>query len=235
MNEEKKDNHKPITVDNIAGYDRWSSFYDSYPNPTVAADDTAFPAFWGELRGLDILEIGCGTGRHTVRLAEHNHVTGIDISAGMLAQARAKMPDGVRLIEGDFITCPALADGAFDVAVASLVLEHIGDPGLFFTRLALKLRRGGRFLMSEIHPARTADGVFAHFRDKDAEYHLTSYPHTQAAIMRAAAQAGFTATRQVDVAGDSLAALNPKWTKYAAQPMIRMWDFHMRKFHSEQG
>lgn len=216
-----------IEIGNPVGYDRWSAFYDSYPNPTVAAEDAAFPAFWGTLRDLDILEIGCGTGRHTLRLSQDNYVTGIDISAGMLAVAQEKLPASVRLIEADFVTYTGLANASYDAAVTSLVLEHIADLPAFFARLAAVLRPDGRFFMSEIHPARTADGIFAHFRDGEAEYHLTSYPHTQEAITAAATAAGMNIVRQGDIIGnDALAAMNPKWAKYLGQPMVRMWEFH---------
>lgn len=226
MNEPSNSDSKRINIDNSSGYDRWSEFYDSYPNPTVAADDDAFPSFWGALCNLDILEIGCGTGRHTVRLAAHNNVTGIDVSAGMIAAARSKLPAGTNLIEGDFVTYNGFPPGSFDVAVTSLVLEHIQDLPMFFTQLAKVLRPHGQFFMSEIHPARTADGIFAHFRDGDAEYHLSSHAHTQDAITIAAAQADMSVTAQADVMGnDTLALRNPKWARYTGQPMIRMWAF----------
>lgn len=218
-----------IDVENTAGYDRWATFYDSYPNPTVAADDMAFPAFWGDLQNLDILEIGCGTGRHTVRLAPGNRVTGIDISPGMLAAARAKLPDSVRLINGNFIAYDDFAPASFDVAITSLVLEHIAELDCFFSRLAAVLRPGGRFLMSEIHPARTADGVFAHFRDGDVEYHLTSYPHTPDGINEAALHAGLRITRQADITGDKLADIAPKWARYSGQPMVKLCEFQRKK------
>jgi malonyl-CoA O-methyltransferase len=219
------DNHK-IDIDNTAGYDRWAAFYDSYPNPTVAADDRAFPALWASLRDCDVLEIGCGTGRHTVRLAQENRVTGIDISAGMLDAARAKLPPSVRLVHGDFMVHDGFASASFDAAVMSLVLEHIAELPAFFMRLANVLRPGASFFVSEIHPARTADGVFAHFRDGDAEYHLSSHPHTQDAVIAAARAAGMDVAGQHDVMGDAgLAALNPKWAKYDGLPMIRMWAF----------
>lgn|GEM_PF-1885793 len=35
---------------NQAGYNTWSSFYDTYPNPTVAADELAFPACWSHVK-----------------------------------------------------------------------------------------------------------------------------------------------------------------------------------------
>lgn len=218
-----------IDIDNRNGYDRWAALYDAYPNPTVAADDMAFPAFWGDISGRTVLEIGCGTGRHTQRLARTAHaVTGIDLSAGMLAQARGKVPADTILLQGDFMQYEGLPAADFDMAVMSLVLEHIHDLPDFFARLRRVLRPGGLFFLSEIHPARTRDGVFAHFRDGDAEYHLTSYPHTPDMIESAAVAAGFVVTRRQDVAGSpALADINPKWAKYDGQPMIAMWAFAM--------
>jgi cyclopropane fatty-acyl-phospholipid synthase-like methyltransferase len=39
--------------------------------------------------GCSILDMGCGTGRHAVELARRGYqVTGVDISSGMLAEAK---------------------------------------------------------------------------------------------------------------------------------------------------
>src|SRR3954453_14840517 len=82
------DNHPtPVKI----GYNLWSGFYDRYPNSTVAIDDRHFPQLWHDLRGACVLEVGCGTGRHTRRLlAQGNRVTGVDVSSGMLEVAREK-------------------------------------------------------------------------------------------------------------------------------------------------
>lgn len=70
-----------MSKENQSGYNCWSEFYDSYPNPTVAIDDIYFPPFYSQIKNQSVLEIGCGTGRHTRRLlASNNHVTGVDIS-----------------------------------------------------------------------------------------------------------------------------------------------------------
>ncbi len=57
--------------------------------------------------GSRILDVGCGTGRHSVELARRGYqVTGIDFSAGMLAEARkAAQKTGV---EVEWIQCDAL-------------------------------------------------------------------------------------------------------------------------------
>lgn len=213
---------------NRSGYDRWSEIYDSAVNSTVACDDMHFPAWWADVTGKDVLEIGCGTGRHTLRLARHgNRVTALDLSPGMLVQARAKLAGfDVRLIEHDIMTAGPL--GKFDIAVTALVMEHIENIDTFFARVADNLRPGGRFLMSEVEPRRLAAGGVARFYDPvtGQRHDMKSFAHEAEAILAAASKAGLTLLREQDVLGDArLAALNPDWVKHEGKPMIRMWEF----------
>jgi SAM-dependent methyltransferase len=71
-----------------SAYDRWLVFYDQEPNPIVAVDEAHFPGIWRRLSGQRVLEIGCGTGRHTtLKLARQgNEVVGI----APLARARVE-------------------------------------------------------------------------------------------------------------------------------------------------
>lgn len=134
---------------NVDGYDRWSAFYDSYPNPTVAIDELYLPALYREWRGLRILELGCGSGRHTVRLAaQGNQVLAVDASPGMLAVARPKLDSKlVLLVEADLLLFepPRQGDWAapYDVVFESLVLEHLADLPALCTRVAAWLNREG--------------------------------------------------------------------------------------------
>jgi len=76
--------------------------------------------------GSHILDVGCGTGRHAVELAKRGyHVTGVDISSGMLAEAKkAAKKAGVKVewIQADaskftsprsFDAAICLCEGAF--------------------------------------------------------------------------------------------------------------------------
>src|SRR4051812_49296456 len=74
------------------GYDRWAATYDTDGNPLIALEEPRVDALLGDLRGLRVLDVGCGTGRHAVRLARAGAVvTAVDFSEAMLAQARAKL------------------------------------------------------------------------------------------------------------------------------------------------
>lgn len=214
--------------ENKTGYDLWSQFYDSYPNPTVALDDLTFPQCYSHLQNQNILEVGCGTGRHTVRLLEaKNKVTGIDISEGMLAQLKRKItnPDLV-LLQGDFVIAE-IPGSPFDALVTSLVLEHIPDLKSFFASAGKILKVGGKIYISEIHPSRTADGVFAHFKTVDGdEVHLKSSPHRSEDFINAAIESGFMLQEERSVVGSqALAELNSKWIKHLDQPLLQIWIF----------
>lgn len=84
-------------------------------------------------RGLRLLDIGCGTGASTAALLEaapHAEIIGVDGSAGMLAQARAKQwPDSVRFVHS---RAEGLAEagvtGPFDGILAAYLVRNLPDP-----------------------------------------------------------------------------------------------------------
>ena len=218
------------SAENAAYYDHWASVYDRYPNPTVAADELEFPARYAHLQGKSVLEIGCGTGRHTSRLlAQGNRVVGVDLSPGMLAEARKKFAgQAFEPVLGDFLVATAvpLASVNFDAIIVSLVLEHVADLGAFFEKAARLLVRGGQLFASEIHPARANAGIKAHFRDPESqvEFHAVSFPHTEDDFRAAASAACFDIEEIFDVVGDErLLALNEAWGRYQNLPMIQIW------------
>jgi SAM-dependent methyltransferase len=105
---------------------------------------------------LDVLEVGCGTGRIyerlVPRLLPNERYTGVDVSARMLALARAKFPRA-RLVAGDGYGL-RFADGAFDAVLAFEVLGHLPEIGPFLGELVRVARRMAIFT---VWPA--ADGV----------------------------------------------------------------------------
>ena len=69
------------------GYDRWSKIYDGEDNPLVTLETDHFYQLLGDVEDLMVLDVGCGTGRHSLELAEAGaSVTAIDFSTGMLEQ-----------------------------------------------------------------------------------------------------------------------------------------------------
>jgi SAM-dependent methyltransferase len=75
-----------------------------------------------------VLEIGCGTGRVMLKL-DARSVVGLDVSAGMLKQARAR---GLSVVRGDAHALP-FANRQFDAVIASnVVFRYLDWPRAFF-------------------------------------------------------------------------------------------------------
>jgi malonyl-CoA O-methyltransferase len=217
------------SLSNRNGYDQWAACYDSYPNPTIAHDEFHFPKIWSHVKNKNILEIGCGTGRHTQKLlAQENQVTGLDLSSGMLEIAQKRLADkNVKFIESDFMTYGGFLPNSFDAAITSLVLEHIKDIAGLFQKVATVLKPAGEFFISEIHPLKAAAGGRAHFKNDSGEKtFLDSYPHTIEDIENAATKSDFITTSSLDIKGEpSVLIKNPTWEKYQDQLMIKIWGF----------
>ncbi len=94
------------------------------------------------------LDVGCGTGNATACLAEacpRAKVAGLDLSAGMLARARAKHVD-LPLIRGCASALPFVA-GRFDLVLAVYVLHHLGRAAAFYADLERCLVPDGKAVL----------------------------------------------------------------------------------------
>jgi SAM-dependent methyltransferase len=112
--------------------------------------------------GASILDIGCGIGRHAVPLAQRGfQVTGVDISQGMLAQARqAAQAAGVQIewvhadaaayrSERRFDAAICLCEGAFGLlGSADDPLQH--ELGIL-QGVSESLKPGGRFVVTALN------------------------------------------------------------------------------------
>ncbi|MGP3966855.1 class I SAM-dependent methyltransferase [Streptomyces sp. 6N223] len=107
-------------------------------------------------RGLDLC-CGTGAGIGVLRRVCEGDVVGVDLSAGMLARARAAHPEaGVHLVRADALALPVAGLGAFDVAVSFGSFGHFlprQRPALFAQAYAA-LRPGGRFVFPVGAPPR---------------------------------------------------------------------------------
>jgi predicted TPR repeat methyltransferase len=98
-----------------------------------------------EAQGLDVLDLGCGTGLCGLAFRDlARTLTGVDLSANMLARARAR---GIydQLIHGELLDVLRAAAGAFDLILAADVFIYVGDLAPVFSAAAAALRAGGRF------------------------------------------------------------------------------------------
>lgn len=101
--------------------------------------------------GKRLLDVATGTGlvaREAVGiLGNAADVIGLDLSAGMLREARAGQPNP--LVQARAEALP-LADGSVDLVSMGYALRHVPDLVLAFTEFRRVLRPGGRVLLLEI-------------------------------------------------------------------------------------
>lgn len=121
----------------------------------------ALGALAGELRPERILEAGCGTGHWLAGLASAGRrLYGLDLSAGMLAQARARRA-GLRLVRGRAGRLP-IAAGSVDLVYCVNAIHHFDDPRGFVHEAARLLRPGGRLAVVGSDPRAAADAWYVY-------------------------------------------------------------------------
>jgi SAM-dependent methyltransferase len=156
----------------------WQSFFDihseRYDENNFTSATAAEASFLFEMLPKDtftrVVDIGCGTGRHSIALTEMGYcMTGVDISEGMLAKAKAKA--GAKGFDIRFLQADATGGfpdelglaGAFDAALClcegSLGLIGTGEDPIaqatsIFGNAEKLLRPKGKFILTALSALR---------------------------------------------------------------------------------
>ena len=150
-------------------YDRWWERTDQYAlDPELHAqwdadrrDLAALVDGWlAPFRGGRALELACGTGIWTTRLAEQlGEVVAVDAAPETIAIARAKLPEdaNVRFVEADVFAWEP--DAEFDVVFFSFWISHVPPDrfAAFWSLVGRALAPGGRAVFMDNKPR---DGVW---------------------------------------------------------------------------
>ncbi len=141
---------------NRSFFDRWSRTYDQgrisgwfqYTQELTIGFLKLKPGSW-------VLDVGCGTGQAVLRLASlvpEGKACGIDISAGMIQQAKANAPDTLQnkmefvQASSDSIPYP---DGQFDHLICTNSFHHYPDPIKALKEMQRVLKPGGQMVIFE--------------------------------------------------------------------------------------
>jgi SAM-dependent methyltransferase len=165
----------PVTA--AEGYRLWADTWDDTPSPIAALEHRALLPWIESLTPSRAIDVGCGTGRWTARLA----AIGVDASPSMLAVAAEK--DGLRgrLAVGEAAALP-VAGGVADLVLCALTFGHIRDQAGAMREFARVLRPGGTLILSDFHPDAAASGWRRTFRHDGQIYELENYPYTVAQL-----------------------------------------------------
>ena len=107
-----------------------------------------------DIKGLRILDLGCGTGEHCKEYIKMGakEVTGIDISEKMLEVAREKNADpGITYLNIPMEDLGKI-EGEFDLAISSLAMHYIEDYKGVIRNIHRLLAANGIFIFSQEHP-----------------------------------------------------------------------------------
>ncbi|OKJ39171.1 MULTISPECIES: class I SAM-dependent methyltransferase [unclassified Streptomyces] len=175
----------------------------------TAAQDRWTDELIGELAlgpGQRALDVGCGTGRPAVRLAQASggHVLGITASGAQVEQAldraaRAGVADRTEFLQADAMNLP-FEDASFDAVWAIESFAHFADRPRALHEARRVLRPGGRLVLAD---------CFEHvpFTDQDvalfrAGFALARLPGSLDDYPSLTRQAGFTVDHVRDRTGD---------------------------------
>jgi len=112
------------------------------------------PKLLGCLKGLRMLDIGCGAGILSEPLARLGaDLVGVDPAAENIEAARLHAADGGVAVDYRATTAEALAEAGerFDVVLAMEVVEHVVDVPAFVATCASMVRPGGLLMMATLN------------------------------------------------------------------------------------
>jgi ubiquinone/menaquinone biosynthesis C-methylase UbiE len=143
------------------GIASWDEFADGagmdeqrfWRSGAVLADNLLSHLGLADASALTAVEIGCGNGRVTHRLAERfAQVWALDISPEMIARAKARWPAlaNVRFVVGSGADLEPVPAASADVVLSFITLHHVTEPAVVLSYLretGRVLKPGGRALL----------------------------------------------------------------------------------------
>lgn len=151
----------------VAPPEAYAAWAPRYPprahNRFMEIEERAVLGRLPDVRGLTVVDLGCGSGRYAAILARRGaaRVIGLDSSPEMLARARRLT---TRLVRGDLRALP-LQDGAADLAICGLAIGDIAELDTALAGIARLLKPGGCAVYSDLHPRGAEAGWRRTFTD----------------------------------------------------------------------
>lgn len=164
-----------------------------------------------EVRGMRVLDAGCGPGVYAELLTESGaQVIGLDASDSMVRLARQRLANRAEIILANLDSpLDFLEDKSFDVVLSALALDYVEDLNAVFREFHRVLKPGGHLVFSVSHPFAdfllhkpesyfTTDAVEYTWRGFGFPVRMPYYRRSLGALIHPLTDAGFVLERIVE-------------------------------------
>ena len=182
-------------------FDAVARYYDEQLNPLLALEERYLSGLLPSVRKMDVVELGCGTGRwlRKLRGQRARTLTGVDASEEMLAAARVKLGDAARLERARAEQIP-LPGASADVVVLPFVLSYCVDLAAVAGEVARIGRPGAMVFVSDVHPETESQlGWRRTFSGDSGTVAMSTERHAIADVVKHFERAGFACVTKQDL------------------------------------
>jgi SAM-dependent methyltransferase len=126
----------------------------------------------GSVEGLQILDCGCGEGRFCRMLVDRGarYVLGLDLCGPMITSAKELQSERDAYRVADVQDMQFIEDEKFDLAISYLNQCDLPDSDANNKEVHRVLRKGGRFVVANVHPMRSAAGGWQRTPDGEKQH-----------------------------------------------------------------
>jgi cytosine/adenosine deaminase-related metal-dependent hydrolase/SAM-dependent methyltransferase len=142
--------------------------------------------------GLDVVDLGCGTGRWLEKLSQKapRSLIGIDSSTEMLARASEKVAGRAKLVNAD-CERPSLPSSSADLILCSFLASYISNLGRFAEEISRVARPNADVFITDVHPlTQSTLGWRRGFRMGDTHIDVATLTWSLAQVLSAFEHAG---------------------------------------------